>query len=50
MYGSVVVEGGGTINGTTDIIYSLDKMAPPTQNSYPQSVEMPGAWTDQYSF
>lgn len=50
VYGSVVVEGGGKINGTTDIIYSLDKMAPPSQNSFPQSVEVPGAWTDQYSF
>ncbi|AVP99821.1 hypothetical protein C7S18_22755 [Ahniella affigens] len=48
--GALVLEGGGRVFGTNDVIQLASFRTPPTHTQYPPVVEIPGSWTDQYSF
>lgn len=51
IYGAMVVEGSGTVNGNVDLIYSLRTLQPgndPTRDDNAGNV--PGSWTDRVSY
>lgn len=48
--GALVLEGGGRVFGTNDVIQLASFRTPPAHTQYPPVVEIPGSWTDQYSF
>lgn len=50
VYGAVVVEGGGTINGNIDIIYNKRSLQGGNGSQNPVVGEIPGSWTDRYSY
>lgn len=48
--GSLVLEGGGRVFGSNDVIQLASFRRQTTETLYPPVVEIPGSWTDQYSF
>lgn len=50
VYGAVVLEGGGTINGNVDIIYNARSLGSGNTTGNPVVGEVPGSWTDRFSY
>ncbi len=50
VYGAVVLEGGGRINGNVDVIYNARSLGTGNQTGNPVVGEVPGSWTDRFSY
>lgn len=50
VYGAVVLEGGGRINGNVDVIYNAKSLGGGNQTGNPVVGEVPGSWTDRFSY
>ncbi len=50
IYGAVVLEGGGRINGNVDVIYNRRSLGGGVAPGNPVVGEVPGSWTDRYSY
>lgn len=50
VYGAVVLEGGGRINGNVDVIYNKKSLSGANGAGNPTVGEVPGSWTDRYSY
>jgi hypothetical protein len=50
IYGAAVLEGGGRSNGRISVIYNADVLGSGNQAGDPVAGEIPGSWTDRYSY
>ncbi len=50
VYGAVVLEGGGRINGNVDVIYNKKSLSGGDDTGNPVVGEVPGSWTDRFSY
>jgi len=51
IYGSVVVQGGGHLNGSSAIVYNSTVMkALSNLNATNPASQVPGSWTDRYGY
>jgi len=51
IYGSLVIQGGGTLNGSSAVIYNGNVMkALSNLNSTNPASQVPGTWTDRYGY